>query len=354
MTVLYFLIGLCLLIYGADVLVTSSSKIAASFKISPLVVGLTVVAFGTSAPELAVSVQASLSGQDNIVIGNVVGSNIFNVLFILGLTALITPLLVARQLIKLEVPLLIVISSLLYILCLDGNLSQIEGIILFLGLVSYTVFIIYQSKKENLMSEEPEVSSVGSSSLHFWIKNTILVILGLAMLVYGSDLLIESVVKIARYFEISEEVIGLTVVAAGTSMPELVTSLLAAFKGKVDMAVGNILGSNVFNILGVAGLASAINKNGCKISPSIESFDIPVMIAVSILCLPIFLTERTISRFEGTVLFCFYGAYTTYLVLSSRGGGESLVKFNSIMLYGVIPLVVCFFIVGRVMKKKVQ
>lgn len=349
MTYMYFLIGLCLLVFGADLLVASASRLAAAFKISPLVVGLTVVAFGTSAPEMAVSIQAAISGQDNIVIGNVIGSNIFNVLFILGLTAIICPLVVSSQLIKLEVPLLIILSFILYMFGIGGVISQFEGAMLFLGLIIYTSVIIYKSKKEN-----QELSEEGDHRVnkHFWIKNISLTILGLGLLVFGSDLLINNVIIIARNFNVSEEVIGLTVVAAGTSMPELVTSIMAAFRGKVDVAVGNILGSNIFNILGVTGLASLINANGCKVSNAIETFDLPVMIAVSIICLPIFITEKTISRLEGITLFIFYCAYSVYLVLVSRGVTGDVDKFKATMVYIVIPLILVFFVICRKLKHK--
>jgi cation:H+ antiporter len=245
-----------------------ASKLALSFGISPLVVGLTVVAFGTSAPEMAVSVQAALSGQVDIALGNVVGSNIFNVLFILGLSALIIPLLVARQLIRQEVPIMIGASLLLFALAWDGGISAaIDAALMFGLLLAYTVFLIWQSRRESkaLAAEGTAETASGKSSWdNHWGVQVLLIAAGLALLVLGADWLVTAAITFAKQLGVSELVIGLTIVAAGTSMPEVATSIVAALRGERDIAVGNVVGSNTFNILCVLGLSGMLAPGVCR------------------------------------------------------------------------------------------
>lgn len=257
MNLLMFVGGLILLVIGADILVRGASKLAMSFGISPLVVGLTIVAFGTSAPEVAVSVGAILDGKTDIAIGNVVGSNIFNVLFILGISALITPLVVNIQLIRQEVPIMLGASLLLLALSLDGRLSLLDGGFLFALLVAYTVFLVVQSRREtqaarDAFAEDIHPSPAGAWDSH-WAAQVGLIAAGLVALVFGSDYLVQASVNFAKAMGVSDLVIGLTIVAAGTSMPEVATSITAAIKGERDIAVGNVVGSNTFNILGCCG-----------------------------------------------------------------------------------------------------
>jgi cation:H+ antiporter len=259
---LWFIPGLIALIVGAELLVRGASKLALSFGISPLVVGLTVVAFGTSAPELAVSVQSAWSGQVDIALGNVVGSNIFNVLFILGLSALIAPLLVHRQLIRQEVPMMVALSLLLWLLASDGGISRGDGLLLVSLLLAYTFLVIRQSRRESLAgaplaSELPPPVDGHAWDAH-WLAQLLLVAAGMTLLVLGSNWLVEAAVTLARRLGMSEVVVGLTIVAAGTSLPEVATSIMAAVRGQRDIAVGNVVGSNIFNILAVLGISASI------------------------------------------------------------------------------------------------
>lgn len=341
-TLLLFLFGLVLLIVGAELLVRGASRLAAAIGISPLVIGLTVVAYGTSTPELAVSVIAALNGQADLALGNVVGSNIFNVLFILGVSALIAPLLVAQQLVRLDVPIMIGVSLLTFFLALDGVLSRFDGAFLFVGVIAYTGFLIRQSRKESREIKEEyaqEFGATGSQSPGAVIVQVGLIVAGLALLVLGSRWLVNGAVEAARWLGVSELVIGLTIIAAGTSLPEVATSVLASIRGERDIAVGNVVGSSLFNILAVLGLASLLAPTGVSAAPAVLRFDLPVMIAVSVACLPIFFTGHVIHRWEGAMFFGYYVAYTLYLILDAAGH-DALPRFSVIMLEFIIPLTV--------------
>jgi cation:H+ antiporter len=324
MTFVYLIAGLVLLVAGAEVLVRGAAKLAAQFGISPLVIGLTVVAFGTSAPETAVSVQAALNGSGDIAIGNVLGSNIANVLLILGMTALVAPLIVSRQLIRLDVPLMIGASLITYALAWDGSLSRLDGALLFTAVVSYTLFLIISSRRESAAAaaDDEFTKEFGlnePAKPHASLINAGLVIVGLVLLVAGSNFLVEGAVILARALGLSELVIGLTVIAIGTSLPELATSIMAAIRGERDIAVGNIVGSNIFNLLCVLGLASLVSPQAISVAASALAFDFPVMIAVAFACLPIFFAGYTINRWEGLLFLAYYAAYTLYLVMVSTG-----------------------------------
>jgi cation:H+ antiporter len=331
-TLILFFGGLAFLIIGAESLVRGASRLAAAVGISPLVLGLTVVAYGTSAPELAVSVQSSLSGRAAIALGNVVGSNIFNVLFILGISALIMPLAVSHQLVRLDVPLMVGVSVLTLILAVDGRFGRFDGVLLFSGLVIYTIFSIRQSRRESTHQQ-------AGQSAGFVVVTSCLfaVLIGLVLLVLGSRWLVTGAVAIAKLFGLSELAIGLTVVAAGTSLPEVATSIIASIRGERDIAVGNVVGSNIFNILAVLGLSSIVAPNGVSVSSSALHFDIPVMIAVAFACLPIFFTGHVIARWEGLLFFGYYLAYTLYLILATIQHG-TLPVFSHIMMVFVLPL----------------
>ena len=351
MTILFLIAGLILLVIGAEALVRGASKVAAAVGIPPLVIGLTVVAFGTSSPEMTVSVVSSLSGNVDIAIGNVVGSNIFNVLFILGSCALIVPLVVNQQLIKLDVPIMIGISLLTLALGWNGNISKIEGGLLFAGIVGYTAFLIRQSQREKskLVQEEyeQEYGEKKAFTAKDWLITLALVVGGLALLVLGSSWLVDSATTIARQLGVSDLIIGLTIVAAGTSLPEVATSVIASIRGERDIAVGNVVGSNIFNILCVLGLSAMVAPAGLPVSAAAIQFDIPVMIAVAIACLPIFFTGNVIARWEGAVFLGYYIAYTTYLILSSTQH-SALEAFDTAMIWFVMPLTVLTLIVVTV------
>jgi len=337
-----FVVGLVLLVGGAEWLVRGASRLAAAVGISPLVIGLTVVAFGTSAPELAVSVQSALGGQPDLALGNVVGSNIFNVLFILGIAAVITPLVVSQQLIRLDVPLLIAVSLLMYLLALDGRIGRLDGLVLFAGIVAYTVFSIVKSRRENIQVEAEYVREFGAgepatATKHTILWNLALIVAGLVLLVLGARWLVDGAVALARFFGLSELIIGLTIVAGGTSLPEVAASSVASLRGERDIAVGNVVGSSLFNILAVLGLASLVSPVGIQVSPAALGFDIPVMIAVAVACLPIFFTGHLIARWEGALFLGYYLAYTSYLILQAAEH-EALPAFSGVMLGFVLPL----------------
>jgi cation:H+ antiporter len=339
MTVVLFIAGLVFLMIGAEALVRGASRLAAMLGISPLVIGLTVVAFGTSSPELAVSVKAALSGQAGIALGNVIGSNLFNVLFILGLSALIMPLCVSRQLVRLDVPIMIAISLAVWFLSLDGRFSRMEGMLLVAGLVMYVWFLILYSRRHpadaaDASGMQPAMEKRSPSN---WAVNAVLVLAGLTLLVLGSRWLVDGAVSLARVLGIGETVIGLTIVAAGTSLPEAVTSIIAAVRGECDIAVGNVVGSNIFNIMGVLGLAVLVSPSGIDVPAAVVRFDLPVMVAVAFACLPIFFTGGEISRQEGALLLGYYAAYTLYLILAASHH-DALPGFSAAMLFFVIPL----------------
>lgn len=335
-----FVAGLALLIIGAELLVRGASRLAAAVGISPLIIGLTVVAFGTSAPEMAVSSVSALNGTADIAVGNVVGSNIFNVLFILGASALIAPLVVSQQLVRLDVPIMIGVSVLTLVFIADGALNRLEGAVLFAGIIAYTAFLIIQSRKERnpqVQTEYEQAFGEKPRNAKSALLNLGFVTCGLIGLVVGSRWLVDGAVAIARAIGIGEVVIGLTIVAGGTSLPEVATSILASIRGERDIAVGNVVGSNIFNLLAVLGLAGLVAPQGLPVSPSVLRFDIWVMIAVAVACLPIFFTGLKIARWEGALFLLYYAAYTAYLIFDATGNA-ALPAFSSAMLIFVIPL----------------
>jgi cation:H+ antiporter len=334
-----FVVGGALLIAGAELLVRAAARLAVAAGISPLVVGLTVVAFGTSSPELAVTVGASLSGQSDVALGNIVGSNICNGLFILGASALIAPLMVSQQLVRLEVPIMIGASMAVFLLALDGLISRTDGLLLFMSIVAYTVFAVRRSRRETAAVQakyDGEFASPAARSGK-WILDLVQIAVGLALLVLGAHWLVGAAVALAAALGVSELVIGLTVVAIGTSLPEIATSILASIRGERDIAVGNIVGSNLFNLLTVLGLGSLAAPTGIAVPPGALSFDIPVMIASSVAALPIFFTGYKIARWEGAVFLAYYCAYTAYLLFDATEH-PALPAYSSAMLYFVLPL----------------
>ena len=340
MQALTFGVGLVALIAGAEAMVRGASRLAASWGISPLVVGLTVVAFGTSAPEMAVSVGAALSGSSDLAIGNVVGSNIANILLILGISALVAPLLVAEQIIRQEIPIMIGASLLVAVMALDGGIGRVEAALLFVLVIAYTVYLVVQSRRASQAVEDEFASEIPASQWdRHWGVQAALVLGGLALLVLGADWLVGAAVTFARVMGVSDLVIGLTVVAVGTSMPEIATSLIAALRGQRDIAVGNVIGSNIFNLLAVLGAAGMVSTGGLSVPEAARNFDLWVMLAVAFACLPILLTGREIARWEGAVFLGYYAAYTLYLVLAAQQH-DSLPAYSGVMLSYVMPLTV--------------
>lgn len=356
-----FVAGLAGLVAGADLLVRGAGKLALSFGISPLVVGLTIVAFGTSAPEMAVSVASVMNGKADMAVGNVVGSNIFNVLFILGISALIVPLVVNRQLIRQEVPIMVGVSLLMLAVVLDGTVQLWEGAMLLAILVTYTVFLVVQSRRQ---SAADAAGGPGNEALDEELKAPAptdwdarlpvqlgLIVVGLVLLVLGSDWLVTAAVAFAKALGVSDVVIALTIVAAGTSMPEVATSITAALKGQRDIAVGNVVGSNTFNILGCIGLSGVVaGTAGLPVAASVLAFDIWVMLAVAVACLPVFLTGREIARWEGGVFIGYYVAYVGYLILATQSHA-TLPLYSNVMLGFVVPLTVITLVVSVIRRR---
>jgi len=345
-TFVLFLAGIGLLLVGAEGLVRGASRLAVTAGVSPLVVGLTVVAFGTSAPELAVSVSAAAAGDADIGVGNVVGSNVFNVLLILGVAAAIGPLVVSQQIVRIEVPLLIAVSGVFYAFAANGNVSTIEGCLLVAGIIVYTVWAVRRSRRETreVRAEYDVEFADRPTSRRGLMLDVGLVLGGLAMLVLGSEWFVNGAVELAETVGVSELVIGLTVVAAGTSMPEIATSVLASIRGERDIAVGNVIGSNLFNLLMVMGLTSIVADGGVAVADAALRFDIPVMIAVAVACLPVFWRGYAIARWEGILFLMYCAAYVAYLLLDSQEH-DALGTFSAAMLWFVIPLTVVTFAV---------
>jgi cation:H+ antiporter len=331
--------GFLLLIFGAELLVRGASRLATAVGISPLVAGLTVVAYGTSAPELAVSVQAGLAGNTDIAVANVVGSNIFNVLFILGACAAVKPLAVHRQLVRLEVPIMIAAAVLLTVLAWDGRLGPWDGGVLLSGNAAYTVWTIRRSRREQAAAGVPDLPASGplKKPAVSILAQVGWVLAGLAFLVLGARWLVEGAVSLARTMGVSDVVIGLTIVAAGTSLPEVFTSLVATIRGARDIAIGNVVGSNIFNVLMIGGVASLVTPGGLAVAPSLINFDMEVMLAVAVACLPIFFTGCSIARWEGWLFLGCYAAYSAYLVMDATGH-DALPAFSDTMLLFVLPL----------------
>lgn len=339
---LQFIGGLGLLIFGAELLVRGASRLAAALGMSSLVIGLTVVAYGTSAPELAVCLKAALSNQSDIALGNVIGSNISNILLTLGLTAVIRPLLVSRQLIRFDVPVMIGFSVLVLVLGQDHAISRSDGSILFASFILYTFWLIRQGHKqseedESLLSEK--ITRDNSATMPRGIRNAIFILGGLVLLVLGARWLVDAAVAMARSFGLSELIIGLTIIAVGTSLPEIATSIVAAARGSRDLVTGNLIGSNISNLLIILGLTAMLSPRGVKVAPAALHFDIPVMIAAAVACLPIFFTKRRVGRVEGAVFVLYYLAYIVYLVLAASAH-DALEPFSNIMMWFVIPLTV--------------
>ena len=349
--------GLVLLVIGAELLVNGASKVAGILGISPLIIGLTIVAYGTSAPEMSVSVMSSFSGQADIAVGNAVGSNIFNTLLILGLSSLVTPLIVAKQIIRSDVPIVIGVSILLFVFGLDGTLSRVDGIILFTGAILYTLSLIYQSRRQMSNGDSDEFDQEygfdGNRSTSVWIKYLAFIVGGSVLLVLGSRWLVESATTIAQDLGVSDLLIGLTIVSMGTSLPELATSVMASIRGERDIAVGNVLGSNIFNILAVLGMAGMLSPNGVAVNQAAIEFNIPVAIAAAFACLPIFYSGNKIDRWEGLLFTFYYVAYAAYLVLDATNN-ENLPIYSKVMLGFVLPLSIITIIVVAVGQKKVR
>lgn len=308
--ILLVVLSLALLFVGAEGLVRGSASLALRAGLTPLMIGLTVVAFGTSSPELVVSLKAGLAGQGDIAVGNVVGSNIFNIGVILGLTALIYPIAVQRQIIRVDLPIMVLVALILPVLLLGGHLGRVEGSFLVLGLLAYLGVTIYLARSMAAPAVTAEFAEGTPGKSPHWGIDLAFALGGLAVLIVGSQLLVDNSITIARGLGISEAIIGLTIIAAGTSMPELATSVVAALRGQPDIAIGNVIGSNIFNILAILGITAItvpISSDGVRL------LDYGVMVGLSLVLIPFLWTGFRLQRIEGTVLILIYGLYLALL-----------------------------------------
>ena len=304
LSIVLLIVGIILLFFGGEGLVKGASRLARLLGISPVVIGLTVVAFGTSAPEFVVGLIAALQGASDVVLGNIIGSNISNIGLILGIAALISPLIIQGRLIKAEVPIMIVLSFLFYGIAWTLELEILQGAILFGSLIAFAIYSYFGAKKEPKLIEEEYEEYLGTNG-PVW-KQVLFIVLGLAGLIIGARLVVDSAIFIARVIGVSELVISITVVAIGTSLPELSTTIVAAMKKEHDIIVGNIIGSNIFNI-GILGLISIIHP--VSVDSTLLKFEFPVMLFFSILILPIMMTGKRVGRMEGVLLLLLYGIF---------------------------------------------
>lgn len=303
--ILLLAVGFVLLVKGADWFVDGAAGIARKFRIPQLVIGLTIVAMGTSAPEAAVSISAALKGSADITIGNIVGSNILNILIILGLASLIVPIAVAKATIKVDMPFMLLISAVLLVLGWDGTVTLGDGLILAAFFVGYIGYLLYDAKKHPEISEGEFLRDLSLPKSLMWTA------LGLALIILGSNVAVDAATEIARILGLSERFIGLTIVALGTSLPELFTSVMAARKGNADIAIGNIVGSNIFNILFVVGLSALIIP-----VPFAAAFRIDTLVAIGAgVLLWLFSLRGKLVRWHGAVMLLAYGGYFAYLLL---------------------------------------
>lgn len=332
--ILLFLGGLVVLVTGGHALVNGASVLARRFGLSSLVIGLTVVAWGTSAPELAVSLGAALRGQGEMALGNVVGSNIINILGVLGAAALVVPVVVSRRLVWHDVPILIGLSVAVFVLGYDGHLGRWEGGLLFVGGIVYTIHAIRASRRVGVADTTGRPRpTVGLT------RAGLLVAVGMVLLVVGAHWMVSAATRFARALGVSDLVVGLTVVAVGTSLPEVSASIVAAMRGQRDMAVGNAVGSNIFNIVNVLGLTALLAPGGVPVPEPALRFDLPVMIVVAAACLPIFFSGHRIARWEGALFLAYYAIYVLFLVLQAERHAM-LPAFSRAVLFFVIPLTV--------------
>ena len=334
---LQLLCGLVLLIAGAELLVRCAVRMAANLKVRPLLIGLTVVALGSSAPQLTVSLQAALSDSTDIAVGSVIGSNIFNILVTLGLSALIIPLRVSRQLVRLDIPLMILASGLVFALALNKQLDRLDGVVLLGGLLIYLALLLRQSRHSGHHHNNHDLPRTS------WLHNILLMLSALALLGLAGHLLLGAAVTVATELGLSERIIGLTIIAVSTSLPELATSLIAALRGQREIAVGNVIGSNVFNLLGVLGLTALVAPAPLSVSPNALAFDLPVMLGVAALCLPVFYTGYRVTRAEGLLFLGLYLAYGLHVV-SFTTGMPLAGKLEHLMLFYVLPALLLFLL----------
>jgi cation:H+ antiporter len=319
---LVFLGGLVIIVVGAELLLRSAARIARLLGVPPILIGLTIVSVGTSAPELAIGITAAAEGRGPLAVGNIAGTNIVNILFILGLSAWLRPLPLHLLSIKLDVPVMIATALVLIAMAWDGRLSATEGWTLIAAAVAYTIALVRLSGRESAAMRREFAEEYGAARLlrasgasllrspwGFGIWNTLLLVAGMAVTVLGAELLVSSATRIAQMYDVSDAFIGLTIVAVGTSAPELATTLVATFKDDRDVAIGNLIGSSIYNVLVILGLTCAVAPGGVDVSAEILRIDLPLAALVAIVCLPVFRSERLVSRSEGALFVLAYLGY---------------------------------------------
>jgi cation:H+ antiporter len=321
---LWFLLGLAVLVLGAEAMVRGSVEVAGRLGISPIVIGLTVVSIGTSMPELAIGVTSTREGSGALAVGNIAGTNVVNLLLILGLSALMVPLAMQTRTLRFELPVMAAAAIAMWVLAADGTLSRTDGAILVAGAICYVVTLIRVTRRESRVvvdefaaaiatgaPDDPTVSGKRPMALY-----VAMMLGGIVVVVLGAELLVDGAVGMARGFGVSDALIGLTVVAVGTSAPELVTTVVSTIRGDRDVAIGNLMGSSIFNILLILGITVLVPAHGLVLPDSLVRIDIPVMVAVALICVPIFISGRRVSRGEGGAMVAAYLVYLGYLLMT--------------------------------------
>lgn len=317
--VAWFLAGVITLTIGAELVVRGGTRLAASLGVPPLVVGLTVISVGTSAPELAIGVDAARMGHDSLAVGNIAGTNTVNLLFILGLSAAIRPLVVKTRVLRVDLPVIVASAITLILLSLDGSLSSTDGLLMLLAALAYTVAVVRSARLESLAVREEFEQEFGvdeHTSIAERIKLVVYLLVGIGVIVVGAQWLVDGAVDVARILGVSDAVIGLTVVAIGTSAPELFTTIVATIRHERDIAVGNLFGSSIYNILAILGVTAFVSPAGMFVDADILRIDLPFMLLVTVACVPVFLTGRKITRIEAASFIGAYLAYLAYLIIA--------------------------------------
>lgn len=313
-------LGLLALIAGAELITRGGVQVATRVGVPPIIIGLTIVALGTSTPELAVGIEAARRGSGSLAIANIAGTNIVNILLILGLSALLRPLALTMQTLRFDLPVMTLVAVALVVLALDGSLTRAEGIVMMVAALIYTVAIVRLTRRESFMTKIEFArefrASRRLSPIHEVLLNLAALIVGIAVVVIGSDWLVDGGVALARTMGISDAVIGLTIVAIGTSAPELVTTVIGTLRNDRDIAIGNLLGSSIYNILVILGLTCIVSPEALPVERHLALIDIPLMALVAIVCVPVFLSARRVSRLEGGMFVGAYVVYLTYLIVA--------------------------------------
>ncbi|MFJ9390685.1 calcium/sodium antiporter [Nocardioides sp. NPDC101246] len=308
--------GLLALLGGAELVVRAGTGLATRLSVRPIIIGLTVVSVGTSVPELAIGIDAAVNDSPNLAVGNIVGTNLLNFLFILGLSALLIPIAIDRRTLKFDLPAMIASTLVLYLLSLDGILTRLDGALLVAGAVAYTLGLLYVSRRETTDVQEDYTGSVSASSEQRLTRIGLSLVLGLALVVLGAELLVEGAVSAANALGISDAVVGLTIIAIGTSAPELITTIMSTIRGNRDIAIGNLLGSSIYNIAAVLGLTVLIAPNGVPVSEEVLNADLVLLVAAMAAALPVLVSGARITRAEGGLFVATYVGYLVWLLLT--------------------------------------